>query len=517
MSDSAFLERIPTGIPGLDPILEGGLLKGAVYIVQGPPGAGKTIFGNQICYNHARSGGQAIYITLLTESHARMLAHLRRMSFFDPALVPERVYYMSGFKILEAEGLEGLATAMRRAITSRKASLLVLDGFVSAEEASLTPKELKKFIHELQSVTAMTECMALLLSSTDRPKAIQPEETVVDGILELSDDAARLTSLRYIAVKKMRGADQVRGKHTFQITSDGIIVRPRIETQLQGPTKGGEMTPGGERIAFGIPGLDQMLRGGVPSNSITMLLGPSGSGKTITGIHFLTEGARRGEPGVYFGFFERPVALREKSARMNLEVAELHDKGLLDFVWQRPIEGIIDILGERLISTIKRLKARRLFIDGINGFELALDDFAERIRGVLSALTEELERLGVTTVYSAETYDLFGPTVKPPIRGISGVTQNIIMLRYVELRSELRRLISIIKIRDSDYDPSIRELLITNQGVSVGEKFERADRILTGTALHPHSRIDASKEKSRAKKKTPSTTRKKSLGRKRKA
>jgi circadian clock protein KaiC len=515
MSESAFLERIQTGIPGLDPILEGGLLKGAVYIAQGPPGAGKTIFGNQICYNHARSGGQAIYITLLAESHARMLAHLRRMSFFDPALVPERVYYMSGFKVLEAEGLDGLATAMRRAITSRKASLLVLDGFVSAEEASLTPKELKKFIHEIQSITAMTECTALLLSSTDRPTALQPEQTMVDGIIELTDDATRLTSLRYITVKKMRGVDQVRGKHTLQITNDGIVVRPRIETQLQGPTTDGEMTPGGERIAFGIPGLDRMLRGGLPSNSVTMLLGPSGSGKTITGIHFLTEGARRGEPGVYFGFFERPAALREKSARMNLEVAELHDKGLLDVVWQRPIEGVIDILGERLISTIKRLKARRLFIDGINGFELALDDFPERIRGVLSALTEELERLGVTTVYSAETYDLFGPMIKPPIRGISAVTQNIIMLRYVELRSELHRLVSILKVRDSEYDASIRELHITDRGVDVGEKFESADRILTGSALRPLHPSDAKKEKSRAKKKASSTTRKKSLGRKR--
>jgi len=154
---TAPLERVATGVPGLDAVLQGGLLKGGVYIVQGPPGAGKTILGNQICFAQAAAGGNAVYVTLLAESHTRMLAHMRGMSFFQPRMIPDRVYYVSCFKVLEGEGLDGLLKVLRTVTASRKASFLVLDGLVSAEEASPSAKDFKKFIHELPSVTAITD------------------------------------------------------------------------------------------------------------------------------------------------------------------------------------------------------------------------------------------------------------------------------------------------------------------------------------------------------------------------
>ena len=470
------------GIPGLDPILEGGLLRGGVYFVQGPPGGGKTILGNQVCFAHAASGGQAVYITLLAESHVRMLAHMRRMSFFRPEMVPERVYYLSAFRVLEGEGLAGLLTCLRKAITSRAATLLVLDGLLSAEEASASPVDYRKFIHELQIIASMVGCTVLLLASTERQQAFQPEHTMVDGIIELGDELTRLRSIRYLIVRKLRGAAPVRGRHTVEITDDGIQVRPRFETRATDALHAdGEPALREGRKGFGIAELDGMIAGGLPIDSMTMVLGPTGVGKTTLGMQFLVEGARRGEPGLYFGFFEQPRALIGKSARIGLGLERAHQEGLVEIVWRRPIEGIIDVLGQDLLDAVRRSRAERLFLDGMQGFEVSVDP-PDRMREVFSALADELAREGVTTIYSMETADLFGPRIEVPQRGLSAITHNVVLMRHVELDARLYRLLSILKVRDSEHDNRMREFRITSRGIEMADTFEAARELLSGTA-----------------------------------
>jgi circadian clock protein KaiC len=308
----------------------------------------------------------------------------------------------------------------------------------------------------------------------------------------------------------MRGANPVLGQHTLEITDDGIVIRPRIETQLHAPPAG-SMTPNEKRMKFDIEGLDAMLGGGLPGNSTTMLLGPSGCGKTTLGLQFMAAGARAGEPSVWFGFYERPAQLLRKSERIGLEVHEWQEKGLIDFVWQPPVEGVIDVLAQRLLETVQRLSARRLFLDGIQGFEVAAE-FPERIRDAFSALVEELERRGVTTLYTVETRDLFGPRIEVPLFGISATTQNILLLRHVELNAQLYRMISILKLRDSAYDSTIREFRITERGISVADTFNAANHLLTGTAV-PNGNDEPAPSRSKA----PNRKRKpRNAGRKRK-
>ncbi|MFT3774822.1 MAG: ATPase domain-containing protein [Minicystis sp.] len=424
-----------------------------------------------------------------------MLAHLRRMSYFDPALVGSRVFYLSAFQILEGAGLEALQRMLREAISAHKASFVVLDGFASAEESTGSAKDLKKFIHELQSVTSMLGCTVLLLCSTERTMSFRPEYTVVDGIIELGDDLHELRPIRHLRARKMRGVNQVRGQHTFEITDAGVRVIPRVETRVRKGPDEPEVTPAGERHPFGIPRLDEMLGGGLPGNSMTMLLGSSGCGRSTLCLHYLAEGARRGEPGVYFGFYERPPSILRKSRRFGLGIEEHVKKNLIELVWQAPIELVVDKLADRLLAAVKRLGARRLVIDGIDGFALALDEYPTRLRSVLSAVSEELEREGVTAVYTVETRELFGPAIEVPVNGISAITQNILFLRHLELRSKMMRLISILKMRDSGYDPTVRELAITDTGVVVGEAFEGVDQILPSTALRP---VGLEKERSGA-------------------
>jgi circadian clock protein KaiC len=143
------VERVPTGIPGLDTILNGGFVKAGVYMVMGMPGAGKTILANQVCFHHTRNGGRALYVTLLAESHTRMIGNLSSLGFFEPSVIPESLAYLSAYSVLEEGGLEGLFELLRRELKAHQATLLILDGLVAAEELAPTERAFKKFIHGL--------------------------------------------------------------------------------------------------------------------------------------------------------------------------------------------------------------------------------------------------------------------------------------------------------------------------------------------------------------------------------
>ena len=483
--NDSFMHREPTGIAGLDRILEGGLLRAGVYLIQGPPGAGKTILGNHLCFNAAAKGGRAVYLTLLAESHARMMAHLRRMAFFDESAVGDRVYYIGGFSTLEAGGLDALVTLVRGAMQKQKATLMVIDGLVSAEESAPSHREFKKFVHEVQTLAEMSRCTVILLTNTQRAAGVYPEHTMVDGVLRLTDEVTQLRPLRHIQVMKLRGTAPVRGLHSVRISDAGFEVWPRIESRFALTPFDETRVSQGPKLGTGVPELDAMLRGGFRPGSLTLLLGSSGSGKTVLGMQFLAEGLKKRERVVYFGFYEHPSAIVSKCQRVGIHgIAEGVQRGDAELVWHRPVEGVIDELGDSLISTVRKMRATRLQIDGIQGFEIAAD-FKERMSEVYSALAQELERMGVTTVYTSEMRALFGSVIEEPIQGLSAATQNIIVLRHVEHEARLLRSLSILKIRDDDYDPSIRELLFTDHGIRLGDKFPAEVLLSRGGGMRP--------------------------------
>jgi circadian clock protein KaiC len=265
MSDhrEAGLDRLPSGIAGFDLILNGGFLKGGLYIVQGPPGSGKTTLGNQICFNHIRGGGRALYVTLLAEYHARMMQHLSIMSFFDSSKIPDQIAYLNGLRVLHDAGLKGLLSLLRREITTRGASILVIDGIVAAQRAADDEQAFNVFVHELQAIAIATDCTVFMLTSAQGTN-ITPEHTTVDGIIELVDQLSGWAAESSLQVVKFRRSSVLRGRHAFKITDDGIVVHPRIEALLARPSR---HDPGGSaKKPSGVNQLDIMLGGGLLQN-----------------------------------------------------------------------------------------------------------------------------------------------------------------------------------------------------------------------------------------------------------
>jgi circadian clock protein KaiC len=455
------IERLRSAVPGLDQILGGGFFRSGVYIIQGLPGCGKTILANQVCYGHVAEGGSAVYVTLLAESHSRMIQHLSTLSFFDVAAFPDHLAYISAFHDLESGGLKGLMAVLRREMRTRKVGVLVLDGLVAASEAAPTDLDLKKFVHELQSIAVLHDCTVLLLTSGNIHR-MAAEHTMVDGLIELEDQLFDARPARSIQVRKFRGAGPLRGRHAFKIDNDGISVYPRVESIYRAAAI--ERYDTGSTTT-GIPSLDDLIAAkGVPCASSTVVIGSTGTGKTTMGLQFLAASSVA-EPGLHLSFFEGPERLRAKARSLGRHLDELEATGAVELMWQAPGETLVDEIADRLMKAVARRNVKRLVIDGAGGFAQSAV-YPERLEKFFSCLTNELRNRGVTVLMTIETRDVLSSVISMPW-GVSGLVDNLFFLRFVHEEGFVERLLTIIKMRDTDYQAGLRRLRIDGQGMHI--------------------------------------------------
>lgn len=451
--------RLTTGIKGLDQILAGGLVTGASYIIQGLPGAGKTILSNQISYNHIVNGGRVLYVTLLSESHERLFQTMDELAFFDRSRLGGEITYISVFQTLRDDGLDAVVRLLRSETKRQAATLLVFDGLLNARDHAATEFDIKTFVAEVQGQAAFVDCTVLFLSSSK--VQIGPEHTMVDGVIELKDTLTGVRSMRHIHVRKSRGSVALPGLHKFEITNDGVTVYPRIETL---PLIACPLAEGG-RVSTGVPAIDELIGGGLPRGTVTLIAGPTGSGKTTMGLHFLSH-CSNAEPGMHFGFFETPQRLRGKASALNIDLGD-EQQGPLIIDWRPMADNILDKLAHELLETVQTKGIKRLFLDGLGGFERAAID-RNRLIEFFAGLMEQLRVIGVTTLATWELREMIGADVLAPARDVSAILDNMILLRRVEQDYRLVRSIAIQKMRDSDFDPTVYELTFGPNGLMVG-------------------------------------------------
>src|SRR5215212_8901287 len=472
--------RLETGIPGLDAVLGGGLPAGRTSLIAGQPGTGKTTFGNQLAYHHAAAGGRAVVATLLAETHDLMLTNLASFTFFDPSLVGERVTYLNLFDALE-EGLDAVSTAIRRLVRETGATLLVVDGATVIEDIAHSPLALRRFAQQLHTQSAVLGASTLLLTGHTRDE-LGDLGAHVDGVIVLDNERFGSRHVRQLEVMKLRGGPHVGGAHEFIINETGIMVHPRLES-VAGSHRPAEITRDGVGLGTGVTALDTMLGGGLLPFSSTLVMGTPGSGKTLLGVSFLMEGASRGERGLLSGFHETEDDLITTSARIGLDLRGAIAAGRIRVLWDPPLELSADAWAWRLLAAVDEHRPERVFIDALTDIQRFISS-PQRMPTYAAALTNELRARGATALIATEIDAYVDDQLVVPVPAASATMDNGILLRQVEIRSTLHRLVSVLKSRQMGTDPAIRSFIVNEQGILVDSPFAgAASGLLTGRAV----------------------------------
>jgi circadian clock protein KaiC len=486
------INKLSTGIPGLDDVLGGGLPEFSFNLIAGGPGGGKTTLAHQIMFATATAERPALYITILGEPPLKMLRYQQQYSFFDDAKISKHVRFAHfGTELLE-HGLETVLASIVKEVEATSPKLVFVDSFRAVVRKSLEPgqMELQSFVQRLAHHLTSWEATTFLIGEYEEREAdCNPIFTVADGILWLTQVTSRNSIVRKVQVVKMRGQGSIPGLHTLKISGDGIRVYPR----LPNPDRPRASTPDREtRRKTGIAAVDEMLGGGIPAGYSVMIVGPSGSGKTILSTQFIREGIAQGERGV-IAVFEKPPDEYLTTAPGAHELGKLVDAGKLTMLYLRPLDLSVDETMEEIASAVKSIGATRVVIDSLMGFELALapsfrEDFRESLYRMVGALVD----LGVTVVMTAELVDSYVELRLSP-HGISFLTDGIILQRYVELDGALRKVMVVAKMRGFDHQKELRLYDIGPDGMVIGEPLTDHQGILVGK---PRRRPDGTEHSS---------------------
>jgi circadian clock protein KaiC len=471
---------LPSGVPGLDAVLGGGLPEYSFNLIAGGPGSGKTTLAHQIVFANASIERPALYFTVLGEPAIKMLRYQRQFGFFDPDLAVSAIQFIN----LSAEVLDGDLDAVLQRIVSEseraKPGMVVVDSFrtiggLSGDSQRGTTFDLDKFVQRLAHHLTTWEVTSFLLGEYSTEEQRNPVFTVADGVLWLAQATDRNSVVRKLQVVKARGCAPMPGLHTFRITDNGLQIFPRIpeQTLKRQPTKR-------ERQSTGVPGMDEMIGGGVIAGDAVLLTGPAGSGKSTVATQFMVAGLEQGETGVIAGFEEYPEEYIARASERNPDVAKMIKAGKLEIIYLRPLDLSVDEALFSILEASGRLGAKRVVIDSLSGFEVALaPTFREDFRESLYRLVGTLTATGVTVFMTAEVSEAFREA-RFTSENVSFITDEIIVQRYVEIEGELGRVMAVIKMRGSEHTHEFRSYEVTPKGVVVGDSLKKYDGIITG-------------------------------------
>jgi circadian clock protein KaiC len=402
----------------------------------------------------------------------------QQFEFFDRDKVGEQVIYLDIGEVIRDRGLEETLNAIINYVQQYKPAIVGIDSFKAINDMVQDPVQARKFGYDL-SVRLTTWAVTTLLVGeyTEEEIEQQPIFAIADSIVRMQYQPLGLHYQRYINVLKLRGCDYFSGMHPFAINNTGLTVYPRIKlSTTEAPT----LTSTG-RVSTGIIGLDQMLAGGFPAGSATMVAGGAGTGKTLLGLNFITTGIKNNEPGVIVSFQETPQQLQQIAQSFNWNLPTLTAEEKLIHLYHSPVEIQPDIHATYILEAVAKIGAKRVLLDSIKDIEIATPDKV-RYKDYIYALVNQLKLQGITIVMNHEIPEMFGD-FQVSEYGVSFIADNVILLRYVELAGEMGRAINIMKMRGSQHSKEIRRFEINDTGLVIGDMIAAQTGILTGLPI----------------------------------
>jgi circadian clock protein KaiC len=454
-------DRILTGCAGLDEVLGGGIPAYTISVIMGAPGTGKTILAEQLAFANATAEAPALYLTTLSEPLEKFIVHGQKQQFFDTAKVGVSMLYEDLGLMLRQAGIDQLPELVTNLLMERKPGFVFIDSFKALTELLITPQERRTVIYDLASVLSSYQCTSFLVGEYAQETLTElPEFASADVVLQLMKYSTNVREQRFLRVEKLRGSHSIPGMHAFSIDGEGVEVYPRLLT----PTVSPNYSPKLERVETGISNLDGMIAEGFWRGSTTLIAGPTGSGKTIIGLHFITQGALKGEQGLYVGFQENPTQLARVMKNLGWKPEELLQDGGFDLLYKSPVELQLDTITSEIFRRVREGKIKRVVIDALGDLERSSID-RQRFADFIYALTQWFAAENVTCLMTHELTNLH------EIHGISdqeisNMADNIILLRF-KPGPEMQRTLRIIKTRASAHDNREHELQITNKGVII--------------------------------------------------
>lgn len=459
--------QLSTGVPGLDEILGGGIPELSFNLIAGTPGTGKTTLANQIIFANATKDRPAVYFTMIGELLIKIVRYQQQFSFFDHAKFGDEVRFVNLADVVESYDLEAVLSAVVEHTTAVNAGIVVLDSFrilVRQHAAKPGHSKIQSFLYRLSQLFISLGCTAFLIADYAEDEIHdEPVLSMVDGIIWLSQITERNSTVRKLRIIKLRGQSTVPGNHTLRIDGEGLHTFSRtLGVNRIAPRRFNR-----GRVAFGVPELDIMLGGGIFEGDSLLIAGPSGTGKSALATQFIAEGLRCGEAGVMAIFEERPDGYILRADTFGLKLRSAKTEGLLEILYLRPLDLSVDETMQKIVDAIERTGAKRLVIDSLVGFEMALaPSFRPEFRESLYRMISVLTSAGITILSTVEVEDNF-TSFQFSHYAISFLTDDIIRLRYVEIDGQMRKMLVVIKMRGGNHSKDIREYVITDDGFSV--------------------------------------------------
>ncbi|RME52012.1 MAG: recombinase RecA, partial [Caldilineae bacterium] len=461
-------KRIASGVPGLDPVLHGGMTPQQVYLIVGAVGAGKTVLALQWLREGLQRGDRCLFITL-----AEHPEQIRRnaagfgwdLTGLDMVNLTTDLTAGAGdfaeYRVFPPSEVEStnLWQSILQAVETHRPQCLVIDSVNQLRYLATDVYHFRKHILALVNFLNRKGCTTMM---TCEPSMLEQEASLAlaaDAVisLHLGVSENRVIGVRSLQVQKYRGSDFISGFHPMRITGEGIVLYPHL---VEEPPVG--ELPAGVLLS-GLPGLDELLEGGLETGSSTILTGPSGVGKSSLGMQFLATAGQAGKPGVLYTFEETAGSIRRRSRGLQIPVDALLDRGVLRIVPVNPMQFYPDEFLARLRAAVEEDGVQVVLLDSLRGYQLAMEEFGSLVAHVQNMVTY-CRRQGVTLLVTNEIEHLVGDVTLTEI-GVSYIFDNVILMRYAETQGRITHVISCLKKRMGPANNELREFILSGSGL----------------------------------------------------